>query len=219
MKKVLISMFILVSCLVILIGCSKEKKAVNPPETKTSKISKSTSQDSSDSKHAVQSETNKVDKGSKEEKNSNENAVQEQWGNKETAQSMLTGYSEEQVKNARVWLTVNGKKDITELYVSQLPAGTPIVNTIYGDGSVSFPIEVTVLSSEIVANGSVWYSDNSDGSVIVYPVPSHWGSDIQHGEKVKEASQGILDQAQIIDIREYSDEEILQILQKEKIVQ
>lgn len=215
MKKVFISMFTLLSCLSILSGCSKDKPVVHSSETQNSKTIKSTSKESSSSESTVESEEKKIDKG--KTKIITDNSSQEHLGNEEINTGILARYSEDQVKNAYVWLAANGKKDISEFYVSNFPAGTPIVNTVYGEGSVNFPADVTVLSSEVVVDGSVWYSNNNDGSVTIYPVPNHWGEDVarEGKEKVKEVSQDVLNRARKINIPQYSDEETLQILQKE----
>ncbi|MFD1899137.1 hypothetical protein GQR36_01575 [Enterococcus termitis] len=84
---------------------------------------------------------------------------------------MLLGYSDDQIEYARVWLTMIGVKP-SELHINKIPAGSPI--DMYDAGSVGYPTDVISLSGAAMADGSVIYSSNHNGTITVYPVPSHW---------------------------------------------
>lgn len=88
-------------------------------------------------------------------------------------EASLSDYSAAEIEYARVWLEVIGNKTVEELNVSSLPAGEPI-NAYEPENSAVYPEEVVVLSGKTMADGTVVYGSNGDGTINWYQVPSHW---------------------------------------------
>ena len=89
---------------------------------------------------------------------------------KKSDQNDYPGYTEAQVEAARVWAYVI-KNIPSELDVDKKPAGTKIY---FGGLGVEYPKDVKTLYTPISAEGHVTYASNGDGTVTIYPVPSHW---------------------------------------------
>lgn len=89
-----------------------------------------------------------------------------------TNTEVLNDYTTEQIEYARVWLNVVGNEEIYELNINHIKAGEMINH--YDDNSPVYPEDVTVLTGGYTADGMVIYGSNGDGTINVYPVPSHW---------------------------------------------
>ncbi|MGG5341246.1 hypothetical protein [Enterococcus sp. AZ192] len=129
---------------------------------------------------------------------------------------MLLGYSDDQIEYARVWLTLIGVKP-SELHIEKIPAGSPI--DIYDAGSVGYPTDVISLSGAAMADGSVVYSSNHNGTITVYPVPSHWQMTAENAndpEKIRQLTQGILDQARVVSVDVGNPRDVLDLIRVQK---
>lgn len=89
-----------------------------------------------------------------------------------TNTSLLKDYSPKYIEYARVWLNVIGNQGVTELNISEEKEGT-IIN-YFDDNSPVYPTDVKVITGSATADGMVIYSGNGDGTIDIYPVPSHW---------------------------------------------
>lgn len=130
--------------------------------------------------------------------------------------SLLLGYSDDQIEFARVWLTVIGTKN-SALYIDRLPAGSPI--NIYDKGSVGYPVDVIVLSGPASADGSVVYSSNHNGTITVYPVPGHWQLPIEvvkDPEKIRELTQKVIDDARVVSVDVCNPRDVVDVIRVEK---
>jgi hypothetical protein len=129
---------------------------------------------------------------------------------------MLLGYSDDQIEYARVWLTMIGVKP-SELHINKISAGSPI--DMYDAGSVGYPTDVISLSGAAMADGSVVYSSNHNGTITVYPVPSHWQMSAENAndpEKIRALTQGILDQARVVSVDVGNPRDVLDLIRIQK---
>lgn len=130
----------------------------------------------------------------------------------ESINDPLSVYSDEQIEYARVWLTTNGtayKNDLGNagftLNVNHSPAGTKI--NPYDENSIVYPQETVTLTGKYGYQGLVVYSSNHDGSIMYYPVPSHFQQS-DDPVTMKQEEQKILDNAQRINIPTGNTEDI-----------
>lgn len=92
-------------------------------------------------------------------------------GDKEENET-LSQYSSQQIEYARVWMQLGPNQDLDELYVRHIPAGTPL--NPEDETSADYPEDVIQLAGSRLADGSVTYKGNGDGTVNVYNVPLRW---------------------------------------------
>ncbi|MBO1085739.1 MULTISPECIES: hypothetical protein [Enterococcus] len=130
----------------------------------------------------------------------------------ESINDPLSVYSDEQIEYARVWLTINGtayKNDLGNagftLNVNHSPAGTKI--NPYDENSIVYPQDTVILTGKYGYQGLVVYSSNHDGSIMYYPVPSHFQQS-DDPVTMKQEEQKILDNAQRINIPTGNTEDI-----------
>ncbi|MBO0441967.1 hypothetical protein [Candidatus Enterococcus ikei] len=83
---------------------------------------------------------------------------------------LLLGYSDDQTEYARVWLTLIGVKP-SELNAKTIVAGTPL--NPYDKGSATYTTDAIMLYGGYSAEGQIIYTSNRNGTINVYPVPSH----------------------------------------------
>lgn len=124
----------------------------------------------------------------------------------------LSSYSSEKIEYARVWLQVIGNQDVGELNVQQIPAGEKV--NPYDDESVAYPEDVIMLSGKGMADGTVTYSGNGDGTINVYDVPSHWPSGEQIEESMESFTQKIVDSVENVSVQAGEDEEVVKLIGK-----
>ncbi|WP_440897077.1 hypothetical protein ACS127_03575 [Amphibacillus sp. Q70] len=124
----------------------------------------------------------------------------------------LSAYSSEEIEYARVWLQMIGNQDIEELNVSHTSAGEQV--NPYDDDSVDFPENVITLQGQVMAEGTVTYSGNGDGTINLYELPSHWPSHEQIDEPMEEYTENIINSTERIYIETGNDEEIVNIIDK-----
>ena len=126
-------------------------------------------------------------------------------------QNDYPGYTAAQVEAARVWAYVI-KNIPSELDVDKKPAGTKIY---FGGLGVEYPKDVKTLYTPISAEGHVTYASNGDGTVTIYPVPSHWqqsADELNSEEFMTQFTQGILDHAETVTLPDGDPDMIRQIL-------
>ncbi|MBY7145135.1 hypothetical protein KFZ56_19125 [Virgibacillus sp. NKC19-3] len=124
----------------------------------------------------------------------------------------LSGYSSEKIEYARVWLQLGEIKDVDELNVHHIPAGTPLNPD--DETSADYPEDVIQLAGGRLVAGSVTYSGNGDGTINVYNVPLRWDGNYPAGE---EFYQDIIENTkqEYIDIGD--DEEVITLIDKMNI--
>ena len=126
-------------------------------------------------------------------------------------QNDYPGYSDAQVEAARVWAYVIQSVP-QELNINESAAGS----YIYTDGmGVTYPKTVHHLYGSYSAEGNVTYASNGDGTVTIYPVPSHWqlsADKLNSQEYMTQFTQGILDHAETVTLPDGDPDTIRQIL-------
>ena len=130
---------------------------------------------------------------------------------KKADQNDYPGYTAAQVEAARVWAYVI-KSVPTELSINEKSAGTKIY---FGGLGVDYPKDVRQLFTPISAEGHVTYASNGDGTVTIYPVPSHWqqsADELNSEEFMTQFTQGILDHAETVTLPDGDPDMIRQIL-------
>lgn len=130
----------------------------------------------------------------------------------DTKEDSLSGYPSEKIEYARVWLQVIGNGDVEELNVRHISAGEQL--NPYDDKSVEYPEDVIVLTGKAIADGTVTYSGNGDGTINVYDVPSHWSSSEQIEESMEEYTQGIVDGTEKVSVDAGDEEEVVGLIEK-----
>lgn len=130
----------------------------------------------------------------------------------DTKEDSLSGYPSEKIEYARVWLQVIGNGDVEELNVRHISAGEQL--NPYDDKSVEYPEDVIVLTGKAIADGTVTYSGNGDGTINVYDVPSHWPSSEQIEESMEEYTQGIVDGTEKVSVDAGDEEEVVGLIEK-----
>ena len=130
---------------------------------------------------------------------------------KKSDKDSFPGYSSEQIEAARVWAYVIQSVP-KELNINESAAGT----YIYTDGmGVTYPKTVHHLYGSYSAEGNVTYASNGDGTVTIYPVPSHWqqsADELNSQEYMTQFTQGILDHAETVTLPDGDPDMIRQIL-------
>ncbi|PFG07663.1 hypothetical protein [Bacillus sp. es.034] len=130
----------------------------------------------------------------------------------DTKEDPLSTYPSEKIEYARVWLQVIGNGDVEELNVRHISAGEQL--NPYDDKSVAYPEDVIVLTGKAMADGTVTYSGNGDGTINVYDVPSHWPSNEQMEESMEEYTQGIVDDTEKVSVDAGDEEEVVGLIGK-----
>ncbi|MGG3914388.1 hypothetical protein [Rossellomorea vietnamensis] len=130
----------------------------------------------------------------------------------DTKEDSLSGYPSEKIEYARVWLQVIGNGNVEELNVQHISAGEQL--NPYDDKSVEYPEDVIVLTGKAIADGTVTYSGNGDGTINVYDVPSHWPSSEQIEESMEEYTQGIVDGTEKVSVDAGDEEEVVGLIEK-----
>ena len=67
------------------------------------------------------------------------------------------------------------------------------------------------MTASVHAAGSVYYKNNGDGTITIYPVPSQFNGPIYGDEYGKKESQRVLDKASTVKLYDASDSEINKI--------
>lgn len=132
------------------------------------------------------------------------------------ADKILLGYSDDQIEYARVWLTLIGVKP-SELNAKTITAGTSL--NPYDKGSVTYPTDAIMLYGGYSAEGQIVYTSNRNGTINVYPVPSHWqiGAEVANDpEKVRALTQDILDNVRVVTVDVGNPRDVLDLIKIQK---
>jgi hypothetical protein len=193
-KRILMSMILAMGFL--LMACSAGKQQV---------VEQAQPDQESESGEGTSEETNEeVDSIDLEEATSQEQS--------DTKEDSLSGYPSEKIEYARVWLQVIGNGNVEELNVQHISAGEQL--NPYDDKSVEYPEDVIVLTGKAIADGTVTYSGNGDGTINVYDVPSHWPSNEQMEESMEVYTQGIVDDTEKVSVDAGDEEEVAGLIEK-----
>lgn len=223
MKKV---GFVMVISAFLLVGCgtkgnkAEESKAASSSETQTMTNSSSSVKQASSQTQSTTTNSQSVAKNTNTTQNETTSASTTI--SSTTAETMVTpnplsGYTNDQIEYARVWLAVMGthyKTDLAsgnfKLHVSHSAAGAAV--NPYDSTSLTFPTETVTLSGEYGYQSLVVYSSNHNGTITCYPVPSHFQGDPRDQAAVKKQEQEILDQATIVSIPTGNPEDVKELI-------
>ncbi|XXM72466.1 hypothetical protein ACQ0QQ_00775 [Lysinibacillus sphaericus] len=209
MKKLLIPI-ILLSVSLLLIACSEDVNQDKEPVD--GENSKSTEEDTLEPESS--DETVSSDSSEDSEPADSDTVSSDSEGNKSKSQeeSTLSHYSAKEIEYARVWLQVIGNKEAEEIKVRQIPAGE-VVNP-YDEDSAVYAENVIVLSGNIMADGTVTYSGNGDGTINIYDIPSHWPSARQIEGSMKDYTEKIISNTEKVYVNPGDDEEVREVIEK-----
>lgn len=129
--------------------------------------------------------------------------------------SGLSGYSANEIEYARVWLSMGYDSNVEEINVSFVKKGELVDE--YTGGDAVFPEPLVAIGGKDGYQGTIYYSSNSNGTVNVYTVPSHWPSfeDIESmGMTPEEFAQSIVDDTTLVSVDPSNDEDIIRLIQK-----
>lgn len=129
-------------------------------------------------------------------------------GDKEDNET-LSQYSSQHIEYARVWLQLGPNQDLDELYVRHIPAGSPL--NPEDETSAHYPEDVIQLAGSRLADGSVTYKGNGDGTVNVYNVPLRWDGQYPAGEKFY---SDIIENTKQVSIEPGEDEKVIDLIEK-----
>jgi hypothetical protein len=165
---------------------SSAEEQTNEENTQTDADGTSTSDASSDAIATDDSAEESKDESTKETVTN-----EKQDGNSGSAyekENLLAEYTDEEIEYARIWLQLGPNLQIDELNVMHIPAGTPLDPEYFP--IVDYPEDVTQLSGSRIADGSVTYSSNGDGTINVYNVPlnGRWYGGFSPAEDIDEAA-------------------------------
>lgn len=200
--------FILAFLLLSLAGCAQEKESTTSSTTKKT-ISKSTTQQSTAITSTDITQSSTAISAIQENKTASSSTQENE--------ALLSRFSLDQIKAAKVWLTVHNLQFIEDsgdlqFTISQNEVGKPIVP---GPGSVNFPTPTTVISAIPLASGEIIYGENEDGTITVYPLPKSFRDDRYLEEEFsRQESQKIIDTATTWPIGNFSDDMLLSFLNR-----
>ena len=221
MKKRLVSIAVLFTTALLLMGCSDDNQGENSNKTDSSSGDLSAAQSEKDNDIKENKQTDKKEDDSESEESdtddSGKSPSQEDSentnGQSESKESEgLSAYSTEEIEYARVWLQIVGNKDTEELNVRHISVGEQV--NPYDDDSVNYPEDVIALGGKSMADGVVTYSGNGDGTINLYNVPSHWPSYKQIDESMEEYTGDIIENTEEFYIDPGDDEEIIKLIEK-----
>ena len=223
--------------LLLLFGCSEDSKeemtnevSDNEPkiEVDAGGSEEEMANEASDGASEIEVHAGASEEGTNiDDSNSNGNSSKEKMNTeqkdssnaKEKEPSELSKYSSGQIEYARVWLQLGPNQEIDNLYVKQIPKGTPLNPD--DDTSMKYPEDVVQLSGSRLVDGAVTYSSNGDGTINVYDVPLRWygGSpppeDIDK-EKVQEDMKNIINNTKKVYIDPNHEEKVVAVIKKIK---
>lgn len=138
----------------------------------------------------------------------------------------LLPYSDEEIEYARVWLAVMGEdfldkigKENFNLNISIVKKGEPLYFP-KSELDINWPQDTIILTGNASAQGQIFYSSNFDGSVSVYPMPSHWHQDprdLADDDYMTKYLNSILDDKKIVPIPAGNPKLVKELVQLEKI--
>lgn len=126
----------------------------------------------------------------------------------EVSVSALSEYSSKQIEYARVWLQLGANQEIDGLYVTEIPAGTPLNPD--DETSGVYPEDVIQLAGSRLVDGSVTYSGNGNGTINVYNVPLRWDGEYPAGE---EFYTELIESTELVPIDVGEDEDVIRLIE------
>lgn len=142
----------------------------------------------------------------------------EEEGSENEEDSILDGYSSEEIEYARVWLQLGqNNEDLNELNVRHIPAGDPI--NIMDEESAGYPEDVIELRGGRLIDGAVTYSGNGDGTINVYNVPARWETNESvDKEKLQKEYEKVIEETELVEVELGNDEEIKELIDEVMII-
>lgn len=209
MKKRILGTTILST--ILLSACSINFGTDSENNTKQNN-NQSDNQSNNQSNNETAKDINKNNSQEKSTANSNGKSTNQN----QTKPSLEEKYSAQEIEYARVWLQLKDFPETHKLNVMYKSAGDPL-NHNEPEESANFPEDVTVLTGHFMGGGNVTYSSNGDGTINYYPVLTNWQENSQpKGQTMKEYTEEIANNPQIIKIDTGNDEEVEQLIKKIK---
>lgn len=144
------------------------------------------------------------DKNSNQDKNTSEDS-----GDNEESDA-LAEYSPEEIENARIWLQLGDTQDIDELNVQHISSGEPLNSD--DETSIDYPEDVVQLTGSRLAEGSITYSSNGDGTIKLYnKIPQRWDGENPAGE---DTYKEIIEDTKQESIDTGNDEKVEELIKK-----
>lgn len=138
----------------------------------------------------------------------------------------LLPYSDEEIEYARVWLAVMGEdyldrigRENFNLNISFVKKGEPLYFP-KSELNINWPQDTILLTGNASAQGQIFYSSNFDGSVSVYPMPSHWHQDpkdLADDDYMTKYLNSILSDKKVVPIPAGNPKLVKELVQLEKI--
>ncbi|TWT05458.1 hypothetical protein FQV26_13575 [Planococcus sp. CPCC 101016] len=186
--KSIVKTFYVSAALLLLAGCGEEDAPIMDP-----------------SRGNEETEEMPLEEGGKE--GAEDEAITDEAAS-DSGKDALSQYSSEQIEYARVWRQLGPNQEIDGLYVQQIPEGTPLNPD--DDTSAAYPEDVIQLAGSRLADGSVTYSSNGDGTVNVYNVPLRWDGEYPTGE---DFYNEIIEGTELVEIEPGVDEEVIRLIE------
>ena len=211
---------ILLLLIIILVGCSNSLNGETGTQAETSgsnDIIESEDIDQAkenriieDEEHHSESTTDLEKSGDKDSKKS----LTEETTNEvlKTEDDLLTDYSPEEIEYARIWWQLGELKQVDELNIKHIPAGTPL-NSV-DETSANYPEDVIQLAGSRLVAGSVTYSGNGDGTINVYKVPLRWDGQYPAGKGFYE---DIIKNTELVQVDRRINEGIIELIEVQNI--
>ncbi|QST02230.1 hypothetical protein IMZ31_22515 (plasmid) [Pontibacillus sp. ALD_SL1] len=199
------TLFCIVLAVFVLSGCVNEAK----DDMEHVQIEKTTDFKNAPKESEVLKKNN--EQAEKEPKTSSTEDVTE----KHKSIDPLSAYSSRQIEYARVWQQLAPNPHIEELNIRFIKKGEPL--NPYEETSAVFPEDVVLLEGERGVDGSVTYSGNGDGTVIVYNVPRKWGGAEVSDDYWERYTSEILENAQSVYIEPWNDQRTLDYIRMQVV--
>ncbi|WP_440896698.1 hypothetical protein ACS127_01410 [Amphibacillus sp. Q70] len=186
--------------LLFLVACGNESEEVQPEEQEEPNASEA------DEELNSSEETNEdVEDGDSVEGNSDDEETDD---SEESSDNQLSDYSQAEIEYARVWLsTVSEETEHLEtIYFQVIPEGTAVIPD--RENSPVYPETVIRLSGSRLAEGTVVYSGNGDGTINVYPVPN------RSDDAVADYDQDMLEETTLVEVGVHDDNQVVELINK-----
>lgn len=195
----------------LLTGCAENEESQTDlnddsaaqAEKKSEDVKKKESDFADESSEDNDKESDETNTESSKETNSRETNA----SSKSKEDDALSKFSAKEIEYARVWLQIGEIKDVDELNVRHITAGTPINPN--DETSAAYPEDVIQLSGSRLVAGSVTYSGNGDGTINVYNVPLRWDGNYPAGEKFY---RDIIESTELVSVDPRNGEEMISLI-------
>ncbi|WP_072890991.1 hypothetical protein [Ornithinibacillus halophilus] len=213
-KKIIFINIPLLLIILFLIGCGEEKEDSNlntsennlQEQSNEEANNQNNDEEENDSEQTVEKSETKTSQDEVTSDNSAEEQSNE--SSNDEVENLLSNYSSQEIEYARIWLQFGVIKDVDEINVYHIPAGTPLNPD--DSTSASYPEDVIQLAGIRLVEGSITYSGNGDGTINIYNVPLRWDGEYPAGE---EFYNEIIDNTKLKYVDPGDDEEVIQLIQ------